>query len=269
MKLCLSAIQMVSGADVQANLRSALRLLEQAAGAGAQLVVLPENFALFGSTEQLRGRAELEQQQAELRGFIAEQSRRLGLWVVGGTLPLPAEDGRCYAVSVVYSSAGECVAEYRKIHLFDAVVGDAQQRYRESDSYAPGDTPLVFDSPWGRVGVAVCYDLRFPELFRLRLAQGMEVLALPAAFTRRTGMAHWLPLLRARAIENQIAVVAANQGGIHNQRRETSGGSCIIDSWGTVLRELGFGEGQACAAVDMSAQRELRERMPVLAHRRF
>ncbi|WP_372864786.1 carbon-nitrogen hydrolase family protein [Spongiibacter sp.] len=269
MKVCVSAIQMVSGGDVRANLKRAQLLLEEAALAGAQLAVLPENFALFAPAAELRSRAEVEQKQGELHQFIAEQARRLGVWLVGGTLPWPADDGRCYAESPVYSSDGERVAQYRKIHLFDADIGDAQQSYRESLSYAPGHAPVVFDSPWGRVGVAVCYDLRFPELFRAMLDQGVEIVALPAAFTRRTGLAHWLPLLRARAIENQIAVVAANQGGVHSRRRETSGGSCVIDSWGTVLRELGFGEGQACATVDMAAQQRLRERMPVARHRRF
>ena len=174
-----------------------------------------------------------------------------------------------YAASLAYDSDGVCRAEYHKIHLFDADVGDAQQQYRESDSYAPGDQPCVFHSPFGRIGVAVCYDLRFPELFRQMMDPGMDVLLVPAAFTRRTGLAHWLPLLRARAIENQIAVVAANQGGIHSRRRQTSGGSCIIDSWGTVLSEMGFGEGVALADIDLAEQQALRQRMPVMQHRRF
>ena len=264
-----AAIQMVSGRSLDDNLEAAARLLKQAAEQGAELAVLPENFALMAPTESIQALAEKEQASSRLRRFLAEQASSLGLWVLGGTLPLPAPDGRSYAASLAYSPDGQCRAEYHKIHLFDADVGDAQQQYRESDSYAPGDLPCVFDSPFGRIGVAVCYDLRFPELFRQMMTSGMDVLLIPSAFTRRTGLAHWLPLLRARAIENQLAVVAANQGGIHGRRRQTSGGSCIIDSWGTVLTELGFGEGVAVADIDREAQQALRQRMPVLQHRRF
>ncbi|WP_022959617.1 carbon-nitrogen hydrolase family protein [Spongiibacter tropicus] len=264
-----AAIQMVSGRSLDENLETAARLLKQAAEQGAELAVLPENFALMAPTESIQALAQHEQQASQLRHFLADQAASLKLWLLGGTLPLPADDGRSYAASLAYDSDGVCRAEYHKIHLFDADVGDAQQQYRESDSYAPGDQPCVFDSPFGRIGVAVCYDLRFPELFRQMMDPGMDVLLVPAAFTRRTGLAHWLPLLRARAIENQIAVVAANQGGIHSRRRQTSGGSCIIDSWGTVLSEMGFGEGVALADIDLAEQQALRQRMPVMQHRRF
>lgn len=269
MSLRVSAVQMVSGAAVSVNLNDALEHLEKASRQGVQLAVLPENFACFDSGSALAELACQEQQYAAIRGRLAEQAKRLGMWIVAGTLPLPAADGRCYASSLVFNDSGECVADYRKLHLFDADVGDAQQRYRESERYAPGERPCVIDTPWGRLGVAVCYDLRFPELFRLMLDDGMELLALPAAFTRRTGLAHWLPLLRARAIENQVAVIAANQGGVHSARRETSGGSCVIDSWGGVLAELGFGAGIATADIDIAAQRALRQEMPVSQHRRF
>lgn len=269
MKVVTAALQMVSGDNLEANLSQARRGLETAARRGAKLVVLPENFALFASTGEIAALAAREEASAAVQRFIAEQARRLGVWIVAGTLPLPAADGRCYASSLVFNEAGQCVAEYRKLHLFDAELGDAQQHYRESDSYAPGEEPCIVDTPWGRLGVAVCYDLRFPELFRLMLDQGMDLLAVPAAFTRRTGLAHWLVLLRARAIENQLAVVAANQGGVHSKKRQTSGGSCIVDSWGEVLAEGGFGETVVCAEIDLEAQARLRRQMPVAQHRRF
>lgn len=264
-----AAIQMVSGDSLDANLARAAELLAHAAAQGAQMAVLPENFALMGSSAAISALGEREQQTAVVSRFLSAQAAEHRLCLVGGTLPLPAGDGRQFAASQFYAANGDRIGEYHKIHLFDADVGDAQRQYRESDSYAPGNTPCVVDSPLGRIGMAVCYDLRFPELFRTLLDQGMDILVLPSAFTRRTGLAHWLPLLRARAIENQVTVVAANQGGIHSAQRETSGGSCIVDSWGRVLCELGFGEGVAIADVDLAEQQQLRRRMPVVQHRRF
>jgi predicted amidohydrolase len=264
----LAAIQMVSSADLEANLQRAEALVAEAASSGARLVVLPENFALFGSPD-IAALAAAEAVDSTLQQFLSALAARYKLIVVGGTIPTPAEDGRVYATSFVYAACGSCLGRYRKIHLFDAELGDEQGRYRESDSYAPGDSVLLVDTELGKLGVAVCYDLRFPELFRLMQDQGVDIIALPSAFTRSTGWAHWLPLLRARAIENQCFVVAANQGGIHDAKRQTSGGSVLIDSWGQVLAEAGLGACTVIANYDAEEQLALRKRMPVAQHRRL
>lgn len=264
----LAAIQMVSSADLGANLQRAEALVAEAVGNGARLVVLPENFALFGSRD-IAALAATEAVDANLQQFLSALAARHQLIVVGGTIPTPAEDGRVYATSFVYAASGNCLGSYRKIHLFDAEVGDEQGRYGESDTYAPGDSVLVVDTELGKLGVAVCYDLRFPELFRAMQDRGVDIIALPSAFTRSTGWAHWLPLLRARAIENQCLVVAANQGGIHDAKRQTSGGSVLIDSWGRVLAEAGLGACTVIANYDAEEQIALRKRMPVAQHRRL
>ncbi|MEX1664950.1 carbon-nitrogen hydrolase family protein [Zhongshania arctica] len=263
----VAALQMVSTIHLSENLLRAESLVAESAASGATLAVLPENFALFGSKKIFELAAE-EAKTGALQSFLAGLSVKYGITLVGGTIPLPAEDGRVYATSFVYGADGACLGRYRKIHLFDADVGDAQGSYRESDSYAPGDQLVVVESALGRIGLAVCYDLRFPEMFRGMLDLSMDIIVLPSAFTRNTGWAHWLPLLRARAIENQCLVVAANQGGIHDSKRQTSGGSVIVDSWGRVLAEAGLGEACVIASYDQTEQTALRRRMPVAQHRR-
>ncbi|QQD19032.1 carbon-nitrogen hydrolase family protein [Spongiibacter nanhainus] len=265
----VAAVQMVSGKDLADNLDTASALIADAAGQGAKLVVLPENFALFTGGTAIAELAAAEAENGRLRATMAGWARRHRIIVVGGTIPLPSEDGRVYACSFVYSEEGKELGCYRKVHLFDAQVGDGQGRYCESDSYAPGNSVFTVPTSLGRLGVAVCYDMRFPEMIRLMLAEGMDILAVPAAFTRKTGWAHWLPLLRARAIENQVLVIGANQGGVHSPRRQTSGGSVIIDSWGTVLAEMPLGKGLVCAEANMAEQAALRQQMPVAEHRRF
>ncbi|HEY3700394.1 MAG TPA: carbon-nitrogen hydrolase family protein, partial [Spongiibacteraceae bacterium] len=240
----VAALQMISGADIEANLVSAARLIAQAAAAGAQLLVLPEAFALFISNEQQQLGAREAGAQPRVRRFLAEQAARHKVWLVGGTIPVLDEDSaRPRAACLLFDDNGNEVARYDKMHLFDVDVGDRQGSYRESNTYAHGDRIVTADTPFGRVGLSVCYDLRFAELFQLLRDGGAEIIVVPAAFTRKTGLAHWLPLLRARAIETQCYVIGANQGGEHSATRHTSGGSAIIDSWGEVLAEAGFGEG--------------------------
>ncbi len=271
----LASLQMLSGPEPGPNLERASRLLAQAAEQGAQLVVLPENFAVFGGDTAGCGRAEASN-SGPLRQFLSEQARQHGLWIVAGTLPttcLPdgreLQDGRVRAACLLFDDQGSEVARYDKIHLFDVDVADAQGRYRESDQFAPGDQVVVADTPFGRLGLAVCYDIRFPELFRCMFQQGVDLIAVPAAFTRVTGEAHWQALLRARAIENQVWVIGANQGGRHSDTRETSGGSCIIDPWGALVASMDKGEGVIVADMDPQQQRELRQKMPVHLHQRF
>jgi nitrilase len=269
----VAAIQMVSGADVAANLAAAARLIAQAAAAGAKLLVLPEAFALFISSEQYQLGLQEAGAQPVVRQFLAAQAAQHRVWLVGGTVPflepIPAGQSRPRAACWVFDDSGNEVARYDKMHLFDVDVGDRQGSYRESDTFTPGGSVVTVATPFGKLGLAVCYDLRFAELFQLLREQGAEIIALPSAFTRRTGLAHWLPLLRARAIETQCYVIGANQGGQHNATRHTSGGSAIIGSWGEVLGEAAFGEDCVVAEIDLDKLHRERASMPVAQHRRF
>lgn len=272
----VAALQMVSGADIEVNLANAADLIAQAAVAGAQLLVLPEAFALFISNEQQQLGAREAGAQPRVRQFLAEQAARHKIWLVGGTIPI-LDEGlvldenlvRPRAACLLFDDSGNEVARYDKMHLFDVDVGDRQGSYRESNTYAHGDRVVTVDTPFGRIGLSICYDLRFAELFQLLRDDGAEIIVVPSAFTRKTGLAHWLPLLRARAIETQCYVIGANQGGEHSATRHTSGGSAIIDSWGEVLAEAGFGEGIVTATIDREKIKRERAAMPVAQHRRF
>lgn len=270
----VAAIQMVSGADVADNLRQAAALIEQAAAMGAGLAVLPENFALFQTSAMLdAGREEVENQR--IRNFLQEQASRHRIWLVGGSTPCAARpdgsriEARVRSSCWVVDDEGNPRGRYDKIHLFDVDVADGHGQYRESTVFEPGEDILTLDTPWGRLGVAICYDLRFPELFRRFQEQAVDLVALPAAFTRVTGAAHWHVLLRARAIENQFFLIAANQGGRHSPSRETYGHSLVLDPWGRVLAELPEGAGVVVSELDPEVLREVRQRMPVHQHRRI
>lgn len=210
-----------------------------------------------------------------IRRFLSEQAKRLGLWIVGGSIPLATRPdgsdvpGRVRASCIVYNDQGEEVARYDKIHLFDAMVEDSHGQYRESDTFEPGDKVVTVDTPAGRLGMAVCYDLRFPELFRALREQGAEWVCLPSAFTWQTGDAHWYPLIRARAIENQVWLVAPGQGGQNSERRKTYGHSLICDPWGRVVAEMEEGPGLVVADLDLEHLNQVRARMPVWEHRRL
>lgn len=271
----VAAIQMVSTHDTNANLEEARKLLTEAADAGVKVAVLPENFAVLATSQMLDiGRRE-SGQASVIRRFLAEQARSLGLWIVGGSVPLARSEGgldiadRVRAACLVYNDCGEEVARYDKIHLFDAMVEDAHGEYRESDTFEPGDQVVSVNTPAGRLGLAICYDLRFPELFRSLREQGVDWVSLPAAFTWQTGNAHWHALIRARAIENQIWVVASGQGGQNSSRRRTYGHSLICDPWGKIVSECKEGPGMACADLDLEQLHTLRARMPVWEHRRL
>lgn len=269
MQTTVAAIQMVSGPEVADNLAQAEALLAEAAGQGARVAVLPENFAILGRRDTDKLAVAEADGEGPIQDFLAAQARRHGLWIVGGTVPVRGADPRrVLAACPVYDADGTRRACYRKIHLFDVEV-EGDQAYRESATLQPGDQPLVLETPYGRLAVAVCYDLRFPELFRHLSGLGMDMLALPAAFTRTTGAAHWRVLLRARAIENLCYVIAADQGGTHASGRETFGDSLVVEPWGQVLASLERGPGVVCASIDLARQAELRRRFPALDHRRF
>ncbi|SFR51986.1 nitrilase [Marinobacter daqiaonensis] len=271
----VSAIQMVSTHQIDDNLHQASLLLAKAAEQGARVAVLPENFAVLDTANMaLHGGREVSP-EGPIRQFLAEQARKHGLWIVGGSLPIAARpdgspiEGRVRASCVVVDDQGREVARYDKIHLFDAMVEDSQGQYRESDTFEPGDSLVAVDTPAGRLGLSICYDLRFPKMFRLLREKEVDWISLPSAFTWHTGDAHWHPLVRARAIENQVWVVAPGQGGQNSERRRTYGHSMIVDPWGGVVKELAEGAGVISTELNLDYLAEVRKRMPVWEHRRF
>jgi len=264
----LSAIQMTSGPDVAANLEQARPLLEEARQRGAQLTVLPENFAFMGLRDADKREIAEREGAGPIQDFLASVAKQLRMWIVGGTIPLRASpDGRVAAASLVYDADGKQVARYDKIHLFDVDIPGRSESYRESAHVAPGAVPVVVDTPVGRLGLSVCYDIRFPELFRRLSVAGAQILAVPSAFTSPTGRAHWETLLCARAIENLCYVIAPAQSGFHPNGRETYGDSMIVDYWGRVLQRLPRGRGCIVAEMDALKQVRARESFPALAHR--
>ena len=266
----VAAIQMTSGADVGRNLASAGLLLRAARAAGAAVAVLPENFAFMGRGELDKLAIAEQAGSGPIQAFVSAMAQELGLWIVAGTIPLQLEgEPRAAAACLVFDAAGRQVARYDKIHLFDVDVPGKAESHRESTSVRPGADVVVVDTPAGRLGLAICYDLRFPELFRQLLAAGAEWFCLPSAFTVPTGRAHWEILLRARAVENLCYVVASAQSGFHENGRETHGDSMIVEPWGRVLARLPRGTGVITAELDLARQRRLRQDFPAVSHRRL
>ena len=266
--LRVACIQMNAIDDVAANLLRAGDLLEKASGQGVRLALLPENFAFMGADDASKRQAAECESQSHVLAFLAEHAARLSMSIIGGSVLLRDEGSdRLRNTSVAFSAKGECLATYDKIHLFDAdVQGEA---YRESDLIRAGDTPQTAKIEGWDVGLSICYDLRFPELYRHYSVAGCQVLTVPSAFTVPTGKAHWRPLLRARAIENQCYVLAAGQWGTHPGGRSTWGHSMIIDPWGEVLESKK--EGDAVLVADMSQESlgSVRSKFPVLKHRKL
>ncbi|WP_174874691.1 carbon-nitrogen hydrolase family protein [Vogesella oryzae] len=261
-----AAVQMVSGDDLAANLARAEALVAEAAARGAELVALPEYFYLMPADEQARlaitepfGAGPLQQRMATL-------AARHGIWLLAGTLPLRgSQPQRFYNSSLLFSPQGQCAARYDKMHLFG--FDDGKERYAEADTMQPGSEVSSADTPWGSLRLSVCYDLRFPELYRHGPAPA--IITAPAAFTHTTGLAHWELLLRARAVENLAFVIAPGQGGVHPGGKRTFGHSMIVDPWGQVLACHDEGEGMALAALDLDRQQTWRTRLPALQHRRI
>jgi nitrilase len=265
----VAAIQMASSPNVSANLLEAERLIGEAAESGAGLVVLPENFAFKG--EHDRDMLTLcEDEDGPLQGFLSQMAQRYGVWIVAGTIPMRAsQGGKVRAACLIMDSHGNQVARYDKIHLFDVHLVETDERYVESNTIEPGNELVTLETPFGMLGVAVCYDLRFPELFRQLMDKGAELFVVPAAFTAMTGKAHWETLVRARAIENLAFVVAAAQGGYHINGRETHGHSMIVDPWGTVLAQVPRGTGFVSVELDREYQKTIRRTFPTIDHRRL
>lgn len=264
------AVQMASGPIVNANLLEAERLISHAASEGAALVVLPENFALMGHKETDKVAIGEGPGGGLLQDFLSQQAKKHSIWLVGGTIPMKSSDkNRIRAACLLFNDQGEQVARYDKIHLFDVNLPGSDECYIESETIESGDETVVVDTPFGKLGLAICYDLRFPEMFRELIDKGMEILAIPSAFTAITGRAHWEALLRARAIENQCYVIAAAQGGYHANGRETHGDSMIIDPWGIILNRLSKAAGVVKADIDGERVASVRKTFPAVNHRRL
>jgi nitrilase len=260
----VAAIQMASGPNVAANLQEAGRLVELAAATGARIIALPEYFPIMGMKDTDKVAAREKDGSGPIQSFLSEQAKRHRVWIVGGSVPLEASvPDKVRNSCLIYNQSGERVARYDKIHLFGFEMG--QERYSEVRTIEPGDKVLTVDSPYGRLGISVCYDLRFPELYR---AMGdVDLILVPSAFTETTGKAHWDTLIRARAIENLAYVIAPAQGGYHVNGRETHGHTMIVDPWGVVLDRLPRGSGVVVAGVNPTYQAKIRRSLPALSHK--
>jgi predicted amidohydrolase len=260
----VAAIQMASGPNVQANLQEAGRLIELAAATGARIIALPEYFAIMGMKDTDKVAAREKDGDGPIQSFLAGEARRHRVWIVGGSVPLESSrPDKVRNSCLVYDQEGTRVARYDKIHLFGFDMG--QERYSEERTIEPGTQVCTVDSPYGKLGISVCYDLRFPELYR---AMGdVDLILVPSAFTETTGKAHWDTLIRARAIENLAYVIAPAQGGYHVNGRETHGHTMIVDPWGVVLDRLPRGSGVVVAGVNPTYQAKIRRSLPALSHK--
>jgi len=260
----VAALQMVSEPSVEANLAAADELIADATEQGARLVVLPEWFCFMGRGERDKLAIREADGDGPIQSFLARVAAKRRAWVIAGTVPLPADDpGKVRNSSLVYDDAGRRVARYDKIHLFDFAGDD--ERHKESNTIEPGTAPVAIDSPFGRIALSICYDVRFPELYR-RLAP-MDLITVPSAFTATTGAAHWDVLVRARAVENLAWVIAPAQGGHHPNGRRTHGHTMVVDPWGKVVASLARGPGVVLAEIDPSYQAKARASLPALSHR--
>ena len=260
----VAAVQMASGPNVAANLQEAERLIELAAATGARIVALPEYFAIMGMKDTDKVAARERDGRGPIQDFLSAQAKRHRVWIVGGSVPLESDvPDKVRNSCLVYDAQGTRVARYDKIHLFGFEMGE--ERYSEERTIQAGKQVCVVDSPYGKLGISVCYDLRFPELYR---AMGdVDLILVPSAFTETTGKAHWDTLIRARAIENLAYVIAPAQGGYHVNGRETHGHTMIVDPWGVVLDRLARGSGVVVAGVNPTYQAKVRKSLPALAHK--
>jgi predicted amidohydrolase len=260
----IAGIQMASGPNVSANLSEAERLIEIAAEQGAKLVALPEYFAIMGIKDTDKVKVREKEGSGPIQTFLSKIAKRNDIWIIAGSLPLECKDPKKVRnACLVYDNKGKQVARYDKIHLFGLDLGN--EHYREESTIEPGDKVVVLETPFGKIGLSICYDLRFPELYR---AMGeVDIIVVPSAFTETTGKAHWESLIRARAIENLSYVLAPAQGGYHASGRETHGNSMIVDPWGVILDRLPRGSGVVLASINSGYQKSLRNSLPALKHR--
>ena len=272
----IAAIQMASGPQIKANLMEATRLIREAASKGAGMVVLPESFALMAMNESENIDMAEEQGSGQIQDVIRQCAIDNKVWIVAGSIPLKTDNAeRASAASLMFNDKGKIVARYNKIHLFDVEIDcEAGEKkitdvYKESDTFKPGDEVVVVDTPFGRIGMSICYDLRFPTFYREMVKQGAEIFLIPSAFTKTTGKIHWEALVKARAIENQCYVIAPAQGGYHVNGRHTYGHSMMVDYLGQVHGLRLKGTGIITMNIDLKAQKKVRKSFPVLQHTKF
>lgn len=267
----VAAIQMVSSANLGDNLENADNLISEAVRKKADFVSLPENFSMMGKTTIDNLKIMEEFNKGPIQLFLSNQAKKKCIWLQGGTIPLKSNNpNKTFAASLLYNPEGICIAHYNKIHLFDALLNDeTKESYMESASFEPDDKIVVAKTDIGSIGLSICYDLRFPELYRMMHKDKVEIITVPSAFTETTGKVHWKKLLCARAIENLCYVIAPNQGGEHANGRKTWGHSMIIDPWGKVLAKCNQGQGVIVTKIDLKEQKHLRKCFPVLRHRKI
>lgn len=265
----IAALQMTSGSIISANLQQAEKLISEACKKGANLVLLPENFAFFAKKDDEYLEQAEDLGQGDIQQFLQQQAITNECYIVAGIAIKSKSSQKVHEAVLMFNPRGEHVARYDKVHLFDVTVPNSDEKYQESDVFESGDSITVVDTDLGRIGLCVCFDLRFPEMFRLMSDMGVDIILVPSAFTKLTGQAHWDVLLKARAIENLSFVVAANQSGFHVNGRETYGHSLIVDPWGSILDSIDSGPGIAIADINLDQQEKIRQQFPVLEHRKI
>ncbi len=261
----IAAVQMASTQDVQKNVEMACQLIEQAANQGAKCVVLPEEFSTLGLTATQKRQFMEPFEKGPIQQQLKAVAKKSKVWLIGGTLLIKGEDEKPTSSTLVWNSEGECIARYDKIHLFDVTV-EGKEEYRESDNIKPGKNIVVLSTPFGKIGFAICYDLRFPELFRALMLKGAQIIVLPSAFTIQTGKAHWETLIRARAIENLCYMIAPGEVGQRHDGRGTYGHSMIIGPWGEILALAENDPGVISVDIDLEKMIELRKQFPTIKH---
>jgi nitrilase len=266
----IAAIQMASGPNIGANLSQVEQLVQQAVEQQAKLILLPENFACIPNQDkELLDIAESEG-KGMIQGFLSKLAKQHNVWIVAGSIPLHSDKaGKIKQALLVFNNRGEQVARYNKIHLFDVLIEESGESYNESSIMDADEKSVVIDTPFGKIGLSICYDLRFPELYRELQEKGAQIFLIPSAFTKITGFAHWEPLIKARAIENLAYVIAAAQGGYHLNGRETYGHSMIVDPWGRIVAQQNQGTGVIVAPIDIAHVRQTRKNFPTLNHRKL
>lgn len=266
----IAAVQMCSSHIVEENLATAEVQIEEAAKNNAKLIVLPEMFSIMGMSPSDKVKVKEKFGYGKVQSFLSEQAKKHHVWIVGGTIPIECNDNnKVRAASIVYNDQGETVGRYDKIHLFDVQLSETEI-YRESDTTEPGNEIVIVNSPFGKIGLAVCYDIRFPELFRVLFNNGVNIICIPSAFTTKTGEAHWETLLKSRAIENFSYVIGSAQGGKHSSGRSTYGNSLIVDPWGTIISRADDNTPQNIyAAFDTKKINDARKSIPVSNHQKI
>ena len=266
----VAAIQMCSSENVSQNLSTAQELIQEAKSQGATLVVLPENFSFMGLTDGHKLSIAEKFGEGPIQDFLHNISKENKLWIIAGTIPLRTKDpSKIFAACLVFNPQGACVARYDKMHLFDATIPNTNHSYKESNFIIPGKDVVTVKTPNLNIGLSICYDLRFPELYRTQLRQGSNLLCVPSAFTEKTGKVHWEILLRARAIENLSFVIASNQSGTHTSGRVTYGHTMIINPWGEILAEIEQGVGVITSMLDLEFLNHIRNEFPSIEHRKL